>query len=362
MKMVVGIGSTLLIYTALIAYLGWAVFVWLTSFIESMNPWLFAAVWFVIAYSYVIGRIGHKWLGFTVIGSYWFAFLQYAILLIPLANIMALIMDFNGDVFVIGAVTTGIILLLFIVGTYLAYSPVVRKLEVTVEGESAEPLHMVVGSDFHLGFLSGKRHLQRFVDQTNALDPDVVFLAGDLVDDDPVWYARYGMSEVMTQLKPSLGVYGVLGNHEYYGKKIPLLVKVMNQSGVKILRDETVLIADRFYVTGREDRTNQNRLSLAALKPQESKLPWLVMDHTPADLKTPSGLGVDFHMSGHTHKGQMWPNHLLTKRMFELDYGYRLLRGTHFLVSSGFGFWGPPLRIGSRSELWSVTMNFRPSS
>lgn len=362
MKIVVGIGSTLLIYTAIVAYLGWATYSWFASFIENMNPWLFATLWFVIAYSYVIGRIGHKWLGFTVLGSYWFAFLQYALLLIPLANILVFLIEVKNEVFYIGLATAFLLLILFGMGTYFAYSPVVRELELTVEGEDAEPLHLVIGSDFHLGFLSGKRHLQRFVDKTNALTPDIVLLAGDLVDDDPVWYARYGMSEVMEQLRPALGIYGVLGNHEYYGKKIPLLVKLMEKSGVKVLTDETVLVADRFYLTGREDRTNSNRLSLAALKPEEHKLPWIVMDHTPADLKTPSELGADFHLSGHTHKGQMWPNHLLTKRMFELDYGYRLIRGTHFLVSSGFGFWGPPLRIGSRSELWSVTMKFRSTS
>lgn len=362
MKIVAGIGSFLLIYTTLVAYLGWAVYVWLMSFLEGVNLWIFAALWLVVAYSYAIGRIGHRWLGFTVLGSYWFAFLQYAILLIPVANLIVLVVDLKNDVFVVGSLTAVMLLLLFSVGTYLAYSPVVRNLEITVEGKEAEPLHMVVGSDFHLGFLSGKRHLQRFVTKTNALDPDVVFLAGDLVDDDPVWYARYGMSEVMEQLKPALGVYGVLGNHEYYGKKIPLLVRLMDKSGVKMLRDETILVANRFYLTGREDRTNGNRLSLLELKPEKDTVPWIVMDHTPADLKTPRELGADLHMSGHTHKGQMWPNHLLTKRIFELDYGYRLIEKTHFLVSSGFGFWGPPLRIGSRSELWSITMNFRSSS
>ncbi|ANU22307.1 metallophosphoesterase [Planococcus donghaensis] len=362
MKIIASISGALFIYTAISAYLGWATYIWFASFIGNMNPWLFASLWFVIAYSYVIGRIGHQWLGFTVLGSYWFAFLQYAILLIPLANVLVLLIEVKNDVFFIGLGTALILLVLFVIGTYFAYSPVVRELELTVEGENTEPLHLVVGSDFHLGFLSGKRHLQRFVDKTNALNPDIVLLAGDLVDDDPVWYARYGMSEVMEQLKPSLGMYGVLGNHEYYGKKIPLLVKLMKNSGVKVLKDETILVADRFYLTGREDRTNSKRLSLAELKPEENKLPWIVMDHTPGDLKTPSELGADLHLSGHTHKGQMWPNHLLTKRIFELDYGYRLIRGTHFLVSSGFGFWGPPLRIGSRSELWSVTMKFRSTS
>ena len=82
------------------------------------------------------------------------------------------------------------------------------------------------------------------------------------------------------------------------------------------------------------------------------------MNHTPNDLETPATLGVDFHVSGHTHKGQMWPNHLITKKIFELDYGHRLKETMHALVSSGFGFWGPPTRIGSRSELWVVDIKF----
>ncbi|MGB5945794.1 MAG: metallophosphoesterase, partial [Paenisporosarcina sp.] len=109
---------------------------------------------------------------------------------------------------------------------------------------------------------------------------------------------------------------------------------------------------------GREDATNGKRQSLASLKPEKSELPWFVMDHTPFDLKTPSELGVDVHVSGHTHRGQMWPNHLFTRRLFELDYGYKLKGLMHAFVSSGFGFWGPPLRLGSRSELWSITVTF----
>lgn len=351
-----GIGA-LTIYTALAAYIGWNVYIWLQTII-AINPWFFAGVWAIWAYSYIIGRLGHKWLAFTIIGTYWLAFFQYALLLIPLANIMGLFINIEQEILIIGSIVAGIIALIMLIGTYLAYSPVVRKLEITIEGNAAEPLHLVVGSDFHLGVLSGKRHLQRFVDKTNRLDPDVVFLAGDLVDDDPIWYARYGMSEVMEQLKPKLGVYGVLGNHEYYGKKIPLLVRVMEGSGVNILRDETINVENRFYLTGREDRTNGKRHLLEKLKPA-GDLPWIIMDHTPTDLKTPAELGAALHISGHTHKGQMWPNRLITKRVFELDYGYRLIRNTHFLVSSGFGFWGPAIRIGSRSELWSIQMVFR---
>jgi predicted MPP superfamily phosphohydrolase len=125
-----------------------------------------------------------------------------------------------------------------------------------------------------------------------------------------------------------------------------------------MLLDETICIDNSFYVTGREDATNGKRQSLAGLKPENQLLPWFVMDHTPFDLKTPADLGVDLHVSGHTHRGQMWPNHLITRRLFELDYGYKTKNAMHAFVSSGFGFWGPPIRLGSRSELWTITVVF----
>lgn len=237
-------------------------------------------------------------------------------------------------------------------GSYNAYSPVVREL--TIEMDVKEPMTMVVASDFHLGVLSHKDHLQKFVDLSNEHNPDVVLLVGDLVDDDPLWFVAKGMGEVMSQLKSTYGVYGVLGNHEYYGKKIPLLVEEMKQANVKILLDETILVGERFYLTGQEDITNKNRLSLHQLAPEQKDLPWIVMNHTPNDLQTPANAGVDLHLSGHTHLGQMWPNHLITGKIFEVDYGYKKKKEMHTLVSSGFGFWGPPTRIGSRSEMWVV--------
>lgn len=350
-----GIGA-LIIYTALAAYIGWNAYSWLQTLFE-INPWFFAGVWIIWAYSYIVGRLGHKWLAFTIMGSYWMAFFQYALLLMPLANIIGMLADFDNEIIILGSVVAAILVLIFIMGTYLAYSPVVRELEIKAEGQKQDALHIVMASDFHLGVLSGKRHLQRFVNKSNKLAPDVVFLAGDLVDDDPVWYARYGMSEVMEQLKAPLGVHGVLGNHEYYGKKIPLLVRLMEGSGVNILRDETILVGNRFYLTGREDKTNGKRHPLEQLKPK-GDLPWIIMDHTPSDLDTPVELGAVLHMSGHTHKGQMWPNSWITRKVFALDYGYRLVGKTNLLVSSGFGFWGPPIRIGSRSELWSIKIEF----
>ena len=128
---------------------------------------------------------------------------------------------------------------------------------------------------------------------------------------------------------------------------------------MQMLLDETILVGNRFYLTGQEDLTNKDRVPLASLKPEDKELPWFVMNHTPNDLNTPMEVGADFHVSGHTHRGQMWPNHLITSRLFEVDYGHKQKQQMHALVSSGFGFWGPPTRIGSQSELWIVDITFK---
>nr|WP_316046934.1 metallophosphoesterase [Planococcus glaciei] len=233
MKIIASIIGSLAIYLALVAYLGWNVYIWIDSWAQWIYPTLFGVVWLLIAFSFFIGRLGHRFLVFTIIGAYWFAFLEYALLLFPVANLVSLFWKRTQEALILGNAVAVIFLLIFIAGTFLAYSPVVRNLEITFDRPAAEPLHLVIGSDFHLGILSGRRHLKRFVTHANKLNPDVVLLAGDLVDDDPVWYARYGMKEEMEKLEAKLGVYGVLGNHEYYGKKNPFIGQADGKFGRK---------------------------------------------------------------------------------------------------------------------------------
>lgn len=353
MKKIGFITLAILIYSAIVFYFGWSVWTWLEAFF-SINLGIFMGIWFLVAYAIIIARLDHRLRTFSIIGSYWLIIMQYGILLFPIASILVWI--FPEYLKLIGGIVLLIFVLIMLLGTYNAFSPVVRKLTITMlkKGAAVDKLKVVVASDFHLGLLSNKVHLQRFVKKSNEQNPDLVLLVGDLVDDDPIWFVKKGMSEVMKQLQSTYGNYGVLGNHEYYGKKIPLLVEEMEASNVKMLLDETIMVADTFYLTGREDLTNRNRKELSELAPKQNNLPWFVMDHTPSNLLIPERAKVDFHVSGHTHRGQMWPNHLFTQRIFELDYGYRKKGNMHAIVSSGFGFWGPPIRLGSQSELWSV--------
>lgn len=357
----ISIGTLIItMYALLVYYFGYNTYQWLQTWNLPIHPVFFGVLWSLLAFGYIIGKFSHGLKYFSMIGSYWFIVMQYGVILFPITTIVYLVWPSQQTIFIAGNVIAIVFLAIFILGTYMAFSPVVRykTIHVNKDSSSHNELKVVLGSDFHLGLLSNKKHLQRFANLANEEQPDIVLLAGDLVDDDPIWFVKDGMSVVMRQLKTTYGVYGVVGNHEYYGRKIPLLIEEMKEAGVQMLLDETICIDDAFYVSGREDATNGKRKSLESLKPDNEELPWFVMDHTPYNLNTPAQLGVDLHVSGHTHRGQMWPNHVFTRRLFELDHGHKLKGSMHAFVSSGFGFWGPPIRLGSRSEIWSITIRF----
>lgn len=342
-------------YGGITYYIGWNLKVWLQTFQIYRWPWLFWIVLFVVSFGFIIGRIHPLLTPFNVLGNYWMFILQYGLVLCVVANVLVKFTPLTTKL--VGTGIMGILVALFVMGTYYAYSPVVREATIHIN-KRGEDMRVVVASDFHLGILSNKHHLQKFVTLSNEAKPDLVLLVGDLVDDDPKRFINTGMGDVMKQLTATYGIYGVLGNHEYYGNEIPRVKQAMAEANVRILMDETISVENRFTITGREDRTNKNRLSLEELTPANKEMPWFVMDHTPLDLDIPAKLGADLHVSGHTHKGQMWPNHLVTEKVFELDYGYKLKDSMYALVSSGFGFWGPPMRIGSQSELWVVDVQF----
>lgn len=354
MRIIIGI-VVLALYSGITFYLGWNLRTWLQSIQQFRWPVVYWVGLYAISFGYFFGKLHPLLTPFSVLGSYWMFFLQYGLLICIFANLLVKFTPLSTKL--VGSTSVVVLLLLLAVGTYLAYSPVIRQATIEID-KPGENMRVVMASDFHLGILSGKGHLKKFVQLSNEQQPDLVLLPGDIVDDTPKHFNNSGMGDIMKGLSATYGVYGVLGNHEYYGKEIPAVKQALKGADVQILMDETILLANRLYLTGREDLTNKNRIALSELKPESEALPWFVMNHTPDDLDEPANLGVDFHVSGHTHKGQMWPNHFITQRIFELDYGHRIKEKMHALVSSGYGFWGPPTRIGSRSELWVIDIKF----
>lgn len=368
----------LLLFSLLNWFIGWNGWVFIRTSFNIDNSTAYWIVFGLLSFGYILAMMLRRVLPYfayrviKILGSYWIAVFQYAILLLPFADLLAWVLRLNGVNVERSIIRTGWIVLLIItvlllIGSRNAWSPVVRRYNLHVDKPAGimKQLRVAVASDLHLGTIVGKRHLMRLVEQMDMLRPDVILLPGDVLDDSLEPFVRNNMAETMKQLKAPLGVFGVLGNHEYFGGHIEDYIKRMEKIGIRVLRDESVLVADSFYLVGRKDKaaesfTSEGRLPLSQLVSSlDRTIPILVMDHQPHQrLDEAAASGIDLLVSGHTHRGQMAPNHMITRRIFELDWGYARKGTMHAIVSSGFGSWGPPIRIGSRSEIVEITITF----
>ncbi|MGG1514705.1 metallophosphoesterase [Paenibacillus oryzisoli] len=359
------------------AYIGWHVHALLSYwFGEDFPSLLYWIVFWIVALSYIIAAFGGRVLpkGITqplkIIGAYWFAFMEYGLLLLLVTDVAIGICRLasvspQSYIPVLGWVNLAAMALILARGTYNARTPVVRRYDLTIPKEAGEwkELRIAVASDLHLGLTVGNRHLRKLVSGVNAMKPDLIVLPGDVIDDSIHPFIRNRMGETMRGLQAPLGVYAVLGNHEYIGGHIQAYVEQMEQIGVRVLMDEVVHLAERLYLVGRKDKAAEQfaggRKPLASLMADvDLTQPVIVLDHQPYHLDKAAEAGADVMLSGHTHRGQMAPNHLITRRLFELDWGYLRKGNLHAIVSSGFGTWGPPIRFGSRSEWIALTLHF----
>jgi predicted MPP superfamily phosphohydrolase len=215
---------------------------------------------------------------------------------------------------------------------------------------------IVAASDIHLGNVIRKRRLKKWVDLINRQQPDVILLAGDIIDHSIKAVESQHMEQELLKLKSTFGVYAIPGNHDYYAG-INKVMDFLQRSGIKVLRDEAVLIDNRIVIYGRDDRTNQNRKPLSALVDSlGGSLPGVVLDHQPGSFDESVSQGIDLHISGHTHNGQIFPFNKIVSRIYEFGYGYKKSGNTHLYVSSGLGLWGAPIRLGTQSEILKVRL------
>jgi predicted MPP superfamily phosphohydrolase len=253
----------------------------------------------------------------------------------------------------------------FAFGSRNARYPKVTRLDISVAKQAGEmkELRIAMVSDIHLGHTAGQKFLHRVVDRINELAPDVILLAGDTFDGDPEPVFRKDMGVAFDRLKSRYGVYAVTGNHEHIGERYmkgaaEKALDYLSAHGITGLVDTGVLVNNSFYIVGRNDYSKARKSLDSLLAPISGNLPVILMDHQPYHLEKVQQAGVDLQLSGHTHHGQMWPISLITRKLYELDWGY-LQKGTsHFYVSCGVGTWGPALRTGSHSEIVFIRMTF----
>lgn len=212
-------------------------------------------------------------------------------------------------------------------------------------GRIGHPLTLVMASDLHIGYHNRRSELARWVDLINAEKPDLVLIAGDIIDYSFRPVIEEDMAAEFRRIKAP--VYACLGNHEYIAGE-PDAEKFYSNAGINLLIDTAVTLND-ITIIGRDDRSNRNRKKLYDFNINDSNYT-ILLDHQPYHLEEAEQCGIDFQLSGHTHRGQVWPLSWITDMLYECSWGSHQRGTTSYYVSSGLGIWGAKYRIGTQSE------------
>ena len=250
-------------------------------------------------------------------------------------------------------VLTGLMLITFIAGNIHYHNKQRQEINLTTDKHLERPLKIVMLSDLHAGFHNRRAEVGRWVNMINAEKADLILIAGDMIDGNVRPLLAQGTAEELQRLNaPTIAC---LGNHEYI-TGIDKALNLLEQTGIRILRDKRISIGD-VTIIGRDDRSNRSRKSVARLMQGVTRGDYIILlDHQPFNLAEAEQNGVDLQLSGHTHRGQVWPLNWVTKKMYECDYGQWRKGKTDYYVSSGMGIWGGKFRIGTDSEYAVITV------
>lgn len=288
-------------------------------------------------------------------GTSWIFFMIYFALIFAATDILRLC-GVPVERFMFGswtglAVSIALVAVVMIAGNIRYYDKKRVELNLDINKELPAGGIKIVGiSDLHIGYTIGRKELAGWVELINAENPDLVLIAGDVADKRAQRLKEDGYAEELRKIKSKYGVYAAIGNHEYINN-VDESMDFLRASGIVPLRDATMLIDSILYIVGRDDRMNSHRAGLSTLTAGlDPSLPIILLDHQPYELSQATQHGIDLQLSGHTHRGQVWPVSWLTDLMYQKSYGYLRLGDSHIYVSSGLGIWGGKYRIGTRSE------------
>ncbi len=344
-----------------------------------LNVNLYNALFIVISLTFIAGKVLERTLSslvtdiLNIIGGFWLSFIFYSVILflatdllralLALLNIISPDINpaFRQDSYLI---SFSIAVLLVAAGFINTLFPVTRKYHIYIaKPAGVKELKIAAVSDIHLGSIIRKRSMRVLSEKIKAASPDMVLFLGDTVDGEINPVLRNDLLDSLILPESAKYVYAITGNHEYignYSKTIPYI----NDKGIRVLVDEVIKLEEGIQLAGRKDRdsiryTGERRKDLdVLLKDVDQSRPVIVMDHQPPLIKEENLSGFDIMLSGHTHNGQMWPLNYLIARIYKLIYGHRIINDRHYIVSSGYGSWGPRVRLGSRSEILNITITF----
>lgn len=233
----------------------------------------------------------------------------------------------------------------------------IRRISVRLAGlpDSWRGRTALVVTDMHLGHVNGPGFSRRIVRLAARLNPDIIFLPGDLFDGGKADAAA--LAEPFHALAPPLGSYFSTGNHDEYGNAA-LYAEVLTHAGIRVLANEKVTV-DGLDIVGISHGDSGHPLRLRVVLDSLHLTPGkatLLLNHVPSHLAQAEEAGIGLQLSGHTHGGQIFPFTLVTRRVFgKFAYGLQRFGALQVYTSSGAGTWGPPMRVGTSPEIALLT-------
>lgn len=349
----------------------------------------FAALSLVIGFLLPPTGIGRT---MRIIGNYWLGFLLYIILSVAISHLIGFIVNHiprfkhlntRRNFVIMGAVCTLIVLATGTYGIINAHIIHTTDYDIKIDKNAGDlkELNAVLIADLHMGYNIGEKSIAAMAEKINAVNPDIVFIAGDIFDNE---YEALDnperLAEIFRSIKTKYGIYACYGNHDISEKILAgftfasknkekmsdeRMDEWLKSADIKLLRDEYVLIDNSFYVYGRPDYKKPGRGISKRKTPQEitadmdKTKPIIVIDHEPNELAELSAAGVDADLCGHTHDGQMFPGNLTINLFWENACGYLKKGAMHNIVTSGVGLFGPNMRVATKAEICPIHITFK---
>lgn len=310
------------------------------------------------AFMNATGEIGHTLYRIAALTIGVFLFLVFSFLIADGINVFVKLPPST-----FGFVGFGLALIISVWGYWNASHIRVTPVNIPMQGlnQEVKAVHL---TDIHIGHFRTNGFLQNLINKTNAQNPDVIFITGDYLDSKYALNKKY--FEPLKQLKAP--IYFVDGNHDHATDN-DSIVALMRSVGVKVLENEVAYLNGLQIVGLNHMLADRNSIDMHASghKPTiEETLPKLnidkekasvVLHHAPNGIKYANLHGIDLYLAGHTHAGQIFPFNFFANMMFEYNRGLHDFKGTKIFVSEGVGTFGPPFRIGTKSEIISLTLS-----
>lgn len=331
-----------------------------------------------------------------LIGSYWFGIMLYTILVVAISQCLSVLLrrvfkivprDFFKKT---SANIVSLLLTVAIIGSVSVYGAVNARnikinnysVDVNKQIDKVDSLNIVLVADLHMGYSIGIEHIKKMVEKVNSQNPDIICIAGDIYDNDfDAFEDPDALAEELSKLSSRYGTYACWGNHDVNQKILggftfdneqiiehdSRMSDFLEKAEINLLADETVLIDDKFYVSGRVDgekpatENNVRKSPDELLEGVDKSKPVFMIYHEPDELAEISEAGTDLLLCGHTHDGQLFPANIITALKWENSCGYLKKGDMHNIVTSGVGVWGPFMRVGTDAEICSIKVMLKPN-